>query len=211
MNLSTDPYVWIAAILTLSVFSFLYKDNPLFALVEHLLVGLSGGYVFVIYWHNVFLPELIEPLVEDGLGAQAHLWVPVLLCFLWAGKYMEKTQDLYRLALAFWVSVDMGLTIPAFMEARVLSQVAGTLQVNLTGTWDVVLGNIVLVAGTVAALVYFVFTKAHRGIIGKTATVGSWIIMIGFGATFSYTILSRVYILIGRILFLLRDWLGIVT
>lgn len=211
MNLSTDPYVWIAAILTLCVFSFLYKDNPLFALAEHLLVGLSAGYVFVIYWHNVFLPELVEPLIEDGFGSQAHLWVPVALCFFWAGKYMEQTKDLYRLALAFWVSVDMGLTIPAFMEAKVLSQVAGTLDVSLDGTLEAIFGNLVLVIGTVSALVYFVFTKAHRGLIGKTATVGSWVLMIGFGASFSYTILSRVYILIGRILFLLRDWLGIVS
>lgn len=211
MAVSHDPYVWIAAILTLSVFSFLYKDNPLFCLAEHLLVGLAAGYMFVTYWHGVFIPELVEPLWKDGMGTQAHLWVAVMLCVFWTGKYFEKTKDFYRLALAFWVAVDMGLTIPTFMEAYVLKQIAGTVNVSLDGAWHAVLGNIVLVIGTITALTYFFFSKAHEGIVGGAAKAGTWILMIGFGATFSYTILTRVYLLIGRFSFLLRDWLGIVS
>ncbi len=211
MNVSTDPYVWVAAILTLGVFSFLYKDNPVFCFIEHLLVGLSTGYMFCVFWYNVFMPELIVPLVEDGTGSQAHLWVAVMLCFFWTCKYVEKAKDLYRLALAFWIAIDLGLTIPMFMEAKVLAQIAGTVGLSYQGTWDVVLGNIVLVAGTISALTYFFFSKAHTGIVGGTARLGTWILMIGFGATFSYTILSRVYLLIGRLLFLMRDWLGIIN
>ena len=77
--------------------------------------------------------------------------------------------------------------------------------------WHAIVGNIVLAVGTIASLTYFVFTKEHRGLVGISAKAGIWILMIGFGATFSYTILSRVYLLIGRLLFLMRDWLGIVT
>ena len=87
MNLSPDPYVWIAAALTIGVFSFLYRDNPFFCFIEHLLVGLSTGYLFCTYWHNVFQPELVTPLLEHGLDSEAHLWVVVVLCFFWAGKY----------------------------------------------------------------------------------------------------------------------------
>ena len=105
--MSTDPYVWIAAILTLGVFSFLYKDNPLFCAIEHLLVGLSTGYMFVTYWHNVFIPELVTPLWEHGADQSAHLWVVVAIGFMWLCKYVEKTRDLYRLALAFWLSIDL--------------------------------------------------------------------------------------------------------
>jgi hypothetical protein len=34
--------------------------------------------------------------------------------------------------------------------------------------------------------------------------------MIGFGAGYGYTVMSRVSLLIGRFQFLLEDWLGIV-
>lgn len=210
MSLATDPYVWIAAALTLGVFSFLYRDNPVFCLIEHLLVGLSSGYMFCTYWHNVFVPELVEPLWESGSDGNAHLWVVVCLCFMWACKFVDRLQDLYRLALAFWLAVELGVAIPTEMEANVLAQVVGTVGVTFDGTWHEILGNFVLIGGTVAALTYFFFSKAHRGVVGAAARVGIWILMIGFGATFSYTILSRIYLLIGRVLFLLRDWLGLI-
>ena len=209
MNLSTDPYVWVAAVLTLFVFSYLYKDNPFFCLTEHLLVGLSAGYLICTYWQNVFVPELFLPLSE-GAPENLHLWGAAILCFFWTCKFYDKTEDLYRLALAFWVATDMGMLIPTYMESQVLSQLAGTLTPNLRGDWVSVIGNLVLPLGTAAGITYFFFSKAHEGIIGHTAKVGIAVLMIGFGATFSYTIMSRVYVLIGRIQFLLRDWLGVI-
>jgi hypothetical protein len=211
MNVATDPYVWIAAILTLAVFSFLYKDNALFCFAEHLLVGLSTGYLICTFWHNVLVPELFHPLWQHGLGHQWHLFGAAALCFFWTCKYIKKLDDLFRFALAFWVAIDMGMAIPTQMESQVLAQVASTIGLSLHGSLDVIIGNAVLVMGTVAALTYFFFSKAHRGVVGGTAKVGVWILMIGFGATFSYTIMSRVYVLIGRVLFLLRDWLGVVS
>jgi hypothetical protein len=211
MTISSDPYIWVAAILTLGVFSFLYKDNPFFCFIEHLLVGLSTGYLICVYWFNVFVPELILPLVEHGTGSEAHLWVVVGLCFFWACKFIDRAKDLYRFALAFWLAIDLGLTIPMFMEAKVLAQVAGTVTLSLNGGLEEIIGHIVLIVGTVAALTYFFFSKEHKGIVGHTAKVGIWVLMIGFGATFSYAILSRIYLLIGRFVFLMRDWLGIIS
>ena len=34
---------WVATGLTLFIFTFLYEDNPLFKLAEHLYVGISVG------------------------------------------------------------------------------------------------------------------------------------------------------------------------
>jgi uncharacterized membrane protein len=62
----------------------------------------------------------------------------------------------------------------------------------------------------ILALAYFFFSKTHEGVLGKVAQGGVLVLMVGFGATFSYTIISRVYVLIGCIRFLLRDWLGII-
>jgi hypothetical protein len=65
-------------------------------------------------------------------------------------------------------------------------------------------------AGVFCGLAYFFFSARHEGVLGGFSKVGIWVLMIGFGASFSYTILSRVYLLIGRLVFLLRDWLGVV-
>jgi hypothetical protein len=59
-----------------------------------------------------------------------------------------------------------------------------------------------------STLVYFYFSKEHKGALGATAKVGVWFIMISFGAHFGYTVMGRVSLLIGRVQFLIEDWIG---
>ena len=35
-------------------------------------------------------------------------------------------------------------------------------------------------------------------------------LMVGFGASFGYTVMARMSLLIGRLQFFLRDWLGVI-
>ena len=57
---------WVATTLSLFIYSFLYKDNPLFKLAEHIFVGASVGYLLTITYHEVMLKKLYVPLVEQG-------------------------------------------------------------------------------------------------------------------------------------------------
>jgi hypothetical protein len=47
--------------------------------------------------------------------------------------------------------------------------------------------------------------------VGGVAKVGIVFLMIGFGSSFGYTVMARVSLLIGRVQFLLEDWLGLIT
>ena len=66
MNLSTDILVWISSLLTLFIFSFIFKDNPFYRFAEHLFVGTSAGYFIALSYHNVVYPNLIVPLFKEG-------------------------------------------------------------------------------------------------------------------------------------------------
>jgi hypothetical protein len=57
---------WVATGLTLLIFSFLYKDNPLFKLAEHLYVGVSVGYVIVKTYDTVIVHLIVKPIFETG-------------------------------------------------------------------------------------------------------------------------------------------------
>ena len=67
---STDVGVWVAAFLTLCIFSFLYRDNPFYRFAEHLFVGVSAGYYIILNFWTVVVPNLWDPLVKS-LGATA--------------------------------------------------------------------------------------------------------------------------------------------
>ena len=57
------------------------------------------------------------------------------------------------------------------------------------------------------SLIYFYFSKEHTGVLGVTARVGIWFIMVSFGAHFGYTVMARISLLIGRVYFLADQWL----
>ncbi|MGB7054763.1 MAG: hypothetical protein WBE28_05540, partial [bacterium] len=66
MNISTDPWVWIASILSLAILSFLYKENPFFRAAEHIFLGVANGYLVTFYWHRILMPILFRPLFQQG-------------------------------------------------------------------------------------------------------------------------------------------------
>ncbi len=69
---------------------------------------------------------------------------------------------------------------------------------------------LLIFVGTFTGLVYFFFSLEHRRAVGATARVGILFLMVTFGASFGYTVMSRMSLLIGRLDFLLGDWLGLV-
>ncbi len=61
-----------------------------------------------------------------------------------------------------------------------------------------------------SCLVYFFFSVEHRGLVGKVAHVGTWFLMITFGAAFGYTVMGRIALLAIRLEFLFDDWLWLI-
>src|SRR5512136_2410289 len=105
--MSSDPFVWIAAILTLCVFSFLYKANPLYRFAEHLFIGVAGGYSICVVWYNSLKPNLIAPLIagDTALPDRLLLLIPATLSLLLLARLIPRIAWVSRFAMAFMVGV----------------------------------------------------------------------------------------------------------
>lgn len=204
--------IWVAALFTIGIYSFLYRENPLYRFAEHLVIGISLGYFMVISYMRVLEPRLIDPLAAGESGAWILL-IPAILGILYITRFFPKVAWLSRYPMAFLMGAGMGVGFPLSMKASVLRQLeASLIPLYETGmSWEIVLGNVVMVLGTLAALIYFFFSKPHKGLFfGTGSRIGIWVIMVGFGATFGFTVMGRISLLIGRIQFLLGDWLHII-
>ncbi|MCD6087407.1 MAG: hypothetical protein J7K11_05530 [Candidatus Hydrothermae bacterium] len=208
MHLAADPWVWVAAILTLFIFTFLYKDNPLYKFAEHLLVGVSAGYYLAIYWHNGVKPNIIDHL---GQGQLIYL-IPLILGLMFFTIFIPKTSYMIRWPIAFLLGAGSGLSIPATFQANIAEQIKGTMLQPLSFYYSnaALINAIILFVGVLTVLTYFFFSKEHKGALYTTARIGIIFLMIGFGASFGYTVMARVSLLIGRLQFLLGNWLGII-
>lgn len=223
--MATDPWVWLAAILTFCIYSFLYRDNPVYKAAEHLFVGVSAAYYLVIYYHNSVLPNLARPLwaaVTEGQYANYVLIIPGVLGIFFFFRFFPRGAWISRWSIAFYVGSGAGLSIPRTMLTRIIQQMQGTM-VSLVPTeaWRTLLAepsvwnglwlvSVPLTAfGVLCTLSYFFFSRPHRGALGVTSRIGIVFLMVGFGASFGYTVMARISLLIGRMYFLLSDWLGI--
>ncbi len=61
-----------------------------------------------------------------------------------------------------------------------------------------IFSQVLLLLGLLSSLVYFYFSIEQKGAIGKVSRFGVWILMIGFGASFGYTVQGRLSLAIGR-------------
>ncbi|NTV38307.1 MAG: hypothetical protein HGA82_03910 [Anaerolineales bacterium] len=98
---------------------------------------------------------------------------------------------------------------------RVLKQFEGSLRplVQLTPghPWTSLVDTLAvlfLVVGTLACLLFFLFSVEHKGGLGRVAYFGRLCIMAGFGASFGYTVMARVSLLIGRVQARMATWLN---
>ncbi len=193
----------LAGILTLAIMSFLYKDNPIYKVAENLFVGLASGYYLALEYHQVFRPNLLDPLVREGRWINLVPFALVLILFT---RLVARVAWLSRWSMGLLIGAYSGLSVIGFAQGDLLPQIRANLVPLWTGEIGGTLNNWILVVGLFSSLFYFFFSVEHRGTAGGVAKVGIYFLMISFGASYGYTVMARISLLIGRLTFLLRDW-----
>jgi hypothetical protein len=216
--------LWISALFTLAIFSFLFRDNPFYRVAEAIVVGVSAAYWMVVGFWDVLVPNLFARLGPDtirsvlmpGLAEQdLRYLIPLALGIMLLWRLAPSGAWISRWPLAFIIGTTAGLRMIAFLHGDFLAQIRNSilpLVVFEAGQADVSasLTNLIMVAGVLCCLAYFFFSFEHQGVVGGAARVGIWILMVTFGAAFGYTVMGRIALLAIRLEFLIDDWLWLV-
>lgn len=218
-----DLQLWVGALLTLMIFSFLYKDNAFYKFAEHLFVGVSAAYWMVQgFWQQIvpnllakLFPRAMEGMVEaaKGQAPQPVYWIALIMGLMLLARLFQPIAWLSRWAMAFIIGYTAGSNLTRYLSSDFISQVQATMSRPLItsqgANWfDLLMtnfSNLVIVGGVICGLIYFFFSKEHTGAFGRASRVGIWVLMVAFGASFGYTVMARISLLIGRIEYL-RNW-----
>ncbi|MFQ5862321.1 MAG: hypothetical protein ACE5IC_04270 [Candidatus Brocadiales bacterium] len=205
----------IAAGLTLTMYSFLYKDNPAFKIGENLYVGVALGYTVIITWYNALKPDIYDPLLVPtftGVKTPEYLViVPMILGIFMVMRISARLSWLSRWSFAFVVGLGAGLTIPNYIHTFILKQLEPSMRPIFSPGEPILetINSILVLIGVITVLLYFFFSIEHKGPVGVASRIGIYFLMVSFGASFGYTVMGRMSLLIGRMIFLLKDWLGV--
>lgn len=229
--------ITVAAFLTLAILSFLYQDNPFYKFAEHLFVGVSAAYWMSLgFWSTIvgnLIPRVSETLSDffevpfDPDDRNLFYLIPVVLGILLLMRLSPKAGWISRWPLAFIVGTTAGFNFIRYLRSDFIEQVSSTfvplvvgwqgigpffsnLSLNATGQLVLMTANWVVFLGVFCGLIYFFFSKEHKGAFGAASRVGIWILMVTFGASFGYTVMGRISLLVGRVTFLFGEWLGII-
>jgi hypothetical protein len=190
-------------------------------------------------WPDLFKRLFASPTTEVSIGAKLLLVVPLALGILYFFAFVPKVNWLMRIPMSFILGWGAGVIIPSIIQTSVFKQAQGTvltpdwltrdLPQKLSEAWTHLshfrslnslsdaavsflwaLGPLTIFIGAVAAVIYFFFSREQKGLQKGVASTGIIFLMVGFGASFGYTVMARMSLLIGQLQFLLRDWLGVI-
>lgn len=201
MNLVDLIGVWVGVFITLMVLSFLYKESAFFRLTEYAFIGLASGYSFAAAL-RLFINQALDPIF---VGGDLTFIVPVVLGALFYAQFTKKYSALYRLPLSLAIGYGLGVTIWSVFAEFFVRQVTATIVPLFGGSTLITLDNIILVAGTILSLSYFILHREQKGVWGGVTKVGKYFILATLGAVFGSTVLGRMAIIIQRVQFLVGD------
>ena len=214
-----EPTIWVGAIATLAVFSFLVKDNPFYRLMQHAALGAAVGIMLVVMWQDILLPKWWQPVSGAFAGElpwTKGLWVLALIPgSLWYFQLSKKYFWVSRLVSGIFIGVAAGLTFKLTMNL-VMPQISGSLKtLNPWGTPEglttettlACLSNLTFVVGMLTTLMYFFFSvKTDNAWMRPPMRFGRWMIMIALGSMFGATVMTRMAYLLERLRFLYQFW-----
>lgn len=216
--------VWLAALLTILVWTYLIRDTFLFRIASALLVGTAVGFVSAVVIGSVLLP-LVPQLVGDIENVDIfRVVVDLIPIALGVALLLKLTPNLRsttfsNLGLAFLFGLGAALTIGGALSGALVPQLTATM-ISLAppggGGLDWLNGALIVV-GTLGAFLAFRFiqpgerpwARGYDVITRAWGALGRGFIMVAFGALLASLITARVSALVGQLYFLLHDWLPI--
>jgi hypothetical protein len=211
----------IGLTLTLMVFSYLIRDNPLFRVAVYLFIGVASGYAAAVVWHSVILPKLIQPAVTLNPLAL----VPSVFAISLLAKFSPRLSWLGSFAMAVLVGVGAAAAVGGALIGTLLPQAQAAINrfdiLSAAGPREMVsrlFQGLVMLGGTVFTLASFHFsagraadgTPKRNPILEGIAWVGRIFIAITLGALFAGVYTAALTAMIERLSFVINFIRGLI-
>ncbi len=222
----------VGVIATLGLYSVLYKETKIYRFFEHMFLGLAAGFSIVALWTETLKGQWWDKIAgsvgDDGkvltngyplymillpfglmayfVYSKKHNWIsriPIgIILGLWAGQQADVwIKQFWPQIYSSMRPIVPNVYSPMFMpggEANIPNAVYVTQAVS----------NIIFTITIISVMSYFFFSfEIKSKFLKGTTTLGRWLLMIGFGAIFGSTVMTRFTLLIDRMYFIFIEWM----
>ena len=198
---------WVAAVMTVAVWSYFAGAERIFRLVQYLLAGLATGFLALLAIREVLVPGMVAPILADPAG-DVIPWIGLILVGLLVGaRWLPPLAG--ALPVALLVAATAAFALGGAVVGTLLPQLGASVVPAAPGAADLVNG---VIAAAITGLVLFGFLHGvRRGRVASVAAgTGRWLLLGGIGGWLGFLLVSRLALLVDRVGFLLGDWMGLV-
>ena len=217
------PGILIGGLCVLGIYSFMWRENPIYRFFEHLYIGVATGYGVVMAVSEFLWPKWLKPhlLDLDRAAWESYHWtsllwlLPGIFGLLMYFILSRKRAWLAQIIIGVGLGWSGGLAFRGFFNEFLPQAIdsfrpllamhpgpGGGLDLKLT------LENVLFALTLVCVMTYFFFGFEHnKPGIKQASALGRWLMMITFGAFFGSTVMARMALFIDRLQFLSKDWL----
>jgi hypothetical protein len=104
--------VLVTAVVAFGLYSSLYKDNVVFGILEHVLVGVGAALAFV-----AGITSYNSSVVQPFLGGDMEMIIPIIIGFAYLTVFSKRTIDAYRFITLLMFATSLGVAIPSCMTS----------------------------------------------------------------------------------------------
>ena len=199
----------VAAFFIISVFTMLWKDNPIFRLGQQAVIGAATAHYIVLNFTSVY-NNAITPM----MGGNLLLIIPLFLGLLMYTRLKNEIAWVARYPTAVLVGVGTGVMIAGTLRGQIIDQMKNTV-LDLYNSFSAgsamnVLNATLILIGTITAITFFTFTRKHTGLLGWSAKAGRIFLMISLGANWSGELVWYATQTIGRLSYIINYVIKIV-
>lgn len=216
----------LAGLATLGIYTFLYKENVIYRVFEHLFIGIATAWGLIAVCKEFLWPRVFKTMLgfdqlylPDGTPVgeyqSDYLWylVPTFFSLLYYTMYSKKYRHLAQLVISFQLGCAGGLAFKGFF-VEVLPLIFDSFRpvVFFIGMESELmktsLSNLFFLITFFSAFLYFFFTfkTSESPAVQRVSTLGRLLMMACFGAFFGSTMMARMALLVDRIDFLANSW-----
>lgn len=191
----------IGSIFILALYSLpLYKDTLVYSIAEHMLVGVTAGYMVIISLKAIGT-NAITPLING----KTILLIPIILGFLIYTQFLTKIRIISRYPMAIIVGMGAAFSVRRMLLEYLVQYFVSISALKFTGVdMFTIFNNIIIIIAIISSLSYFIMSREQVGSYGKFTKIGRLFMMVVFGLYFGGQVMTRVVIISGRFEYILK-------
>jgi hypothetical protein len=198
--MSGDIFVWLEVLWILAAISFMIRDNPVYRIMESLIVGALIGHG-INTGINSLNAQILVPL---GTGDMVAILGLIIGALVYVRYFMPSLGWLGRYPTAIMYGLGAGIALTSIIKGTIVGIILSIITLPIGLEWF--MSTLIFAS----MILYFIFVMKHEGWYAAVAKVGAIFIFFNIGYQQGIFIFKSQPGAIERLGFIFRNALGVI-